>query len=179
MEGIPTLHEGVDVTNLPRHTVLEIFRRALRWFAIAAVRPSFRSTTTQVRSLSVTATVAMGDLVKTLGSFIHKLSDENYTQSLPFYRIWFGIGQTYHQIPSDQIFHVVWDNRLTSSSTLDPGHGKLIQPTANLSVRFSSDSESGSTPALDSHELQNYLYTRSIREFFNNNLLAAWHKDHS
>ena len=49
----------------------------------------------------------MGDLVKTLGLFIRKLSDENYAQSLAFYRLWFGVGQTYHRIPPDQIFDAV------------------------------------------------------------------------
>ena len=54
----------------------------------------------------------MGDLhVKTLGLFIHKLSDENYAQALAFYRFWFGVGQAYHRIPPDQIFDAVWENK--------------------------------------------------------------------
>ena len=119
----------------------------------------------------------MGDLVKTLGSFIQKLSDENYAQSLAFYRFWFGVGQTYHRIPSDQILDIVWDNRLTSSSLIDPGRGKLIHSTAHLIVCFAGDVESDSTPG--SPGLQSHLCTRTLREFFDSNLLVAWHKDHN
>ena len=121
-----------------------------------------------------TATIdAMEDIDKALGSAIASLSDQNHTQSLAFYRFWFDIGQTYHQIPPDQIFDAIWNNRWQGSG-LDPGKGQLIHLTAHLVVRFVSDAESDHILAPHSLALGNRLCERALREFFRENLKIVW-----
>ena len=125
--------------------------------------------------LPPTATIAMGAIVNALGSLFAKLSDENYAQSLTFYRLWFDIGQTYLQTPSDQIFdEAFWSKRVISSM---PGGGKLVFPTAHLIARFAGDTRSDCVLAPRSPEPQNLLYTGPLREFFDKNMLAAWYNE--
>lgn len=62
----------------------------------------------------------MEDIKNALDSVVGRLSDQNYVQSLAFYRTWFDIGRTYHQLPDDQIFDTIWRNR-TVRSSIDPG----------------------------------------------------------
>ena len=123
----------------------------------------------QLYSPSTTVTVAMEDIDKALGTVVRKLSDDNYAQSLEFYRFWFGIGQTYHRTPPGQIFDAIWNNSGTSSSMIDPRKGKLVHSTAHLVIRFSSDAESGLLAPHNSG-LQNRLCARTLREFFSSNL---------
>ena len=113
----------------------------------------------------------MGEIETALGSVVGKLSDNNYAQSTAFYRLWFEIGQTYPQVPSDQVSDAIWNNRGTTST--DPGCGKLIHPTAHLIVHFAGDAESGRILAPHSTGLQSRLCSRTLREFFNNNLMIA------
>ena len=111
----------------------------------------------------------MEDIDQTLGSVVANLSDENYAQSLTFYRFWLGIGQTYHQVPPDQIYNAIWNNRGTGS--IDPGQGKLIHSTAHLIVRFASDAESDDhLLAPHTSGLQSRLSTSALKEFFSSNL---------
>ena len=113
----------------------------------------------------------MGEFEMALGSAVSKLSDQNYAQSLAFYRLWFEIGQTYPQIPGDQISDTIWDYRRASS--IDPLRSKLIHSTAHLIVRFASDAESDDLLAPHSSGLQSRLCARTLREFFTNNLQFA------
>ena len=115
----------------------------------------------------------MEEIVKSLDLAVQKLSDENYAYSLAFYRLWFDVGQTYHQIPHDQIFYAIWNNRGTSLSMIDPAKGKLIHSTAHLIVRFASDAESDPLLAPHSSRLQSRLCARILREFFSGNQRAA------
>lgn len=103
-----------------------------------------------------------------------RLSDQNYTQLLDFYRFWCGTGQTYLQVPPDQIFDAIWDNRAVGSP-LDRDRGQLIHSTADLILRFANDAESDHTLALYNSGLQNRLCARSLQEFSSDNLLAAWY----
>ena len=48
----------------------------------------------------------MDNIQSALDSVVSQLSDENYDQSFAFYRCWFDIGQTYHQVPSDLVFNI-------------------------------------------------------------------------
>ena len=48
---------------------------------------------------SPSATIAMEELEKALGSAVRGISDQGYAQSLEFYRSWIDIGQTYYTIP--------------------------------------------------------------------------------
>ena len=112
----------------------------------------------------------MEDTDKALGFAVRDLSDDNYAQSIAFYRLWFDIGQTHHQTPSDRIFNAIWNNRWTSSSMVDPANGKLIHSTAHLIVRLASDAESNHLLAPHSSGLQSRLCARILREFFNINL---------
>ena len=77
-----------------------------------------------------------------LAAVVQGLSDQNYEQSLAFYRLWFDIGVTYSQFASDQIFNHIWDNR--GLGVLSYGNDKLFHPTAHLITRFVSDVESDS-----------------------------------
>ena len=119
----------------------------------------------------------MADIVdKALGSLIRSLSDQNYEQSLVSYRFWLGMGQTYYEIPPDQIFNVIWNNRVTENSSLDPNKGQLIHSTAQLILRFARDAESGHVLVPHSSGLQTRLCARSLQEFFSSNVEAVWRK---
>ena len=120
------------------------------------------------------ATITMGSIEAVLDSVVAKLSDENYTESLPFYRLWFDIGQTYLQITSDQNFNSIISKRGTGS--IDPESGKLIHPTAHLILRFASDVDlqSDGIPPPLAPGLQNRLCTTTLREFFSGNLRVVW-----
>ena len=111
-----------------------------------------------------------------LDSVVAKLSDENYTQSLDFYRLWFDIGQTYNQIPSDQIFDAIWANR-GSGSMINPQDGKLIHSGTHLILRFASDVESDHILAPHTSGIQSRLCARSLQEFFNGNMRVASIRD--
>ena len=111
----------------------------------------------------------MADIHAALGSTINKISDENYDQSLDFYRFWFEIAQTYSQIPPDQIFNAIWDNR--------GGPNGLFHPTAHLILRFASDAESDRILGPHSVGLRSHLCTRLLREFFENNMTVVWDEE--
>ena len=99
-----------------------------------------------------------------------ELSDQNYAQSLDFYRFWLGTGQGYIQVPSDQIFDAIWNNRVASS--IQP-NGEIFHSTAHLIPRFASDAGSDHILAPYSSELRSRLCARSLREFSKNNLIIA------
>ena len=116
----------------------------------------------------------MEDIDKALGAAVGYLVDENYAQSLAFYRFWFDIGRTHHQIPPDQILDAIWNNRGTGSPTIDPGQGKLVHATAHLIIRFARDVESDHLLAPHSSGLQSRLCARTLQEFFSSNLRLVW-----
>ena len=122
---------------------------------------------------SLTATIAMTNIVRALDSVVAKLSDENYAQSLAFYRLWHDIGQTYNQIPSNWTFaNAIWNNRGLSSN-INPQDGKLIHPGVHLILRFIGDLESDQVLASHTSGLQSRLCSASLRGFFNGNMGAA------
>jgi len=131
--------------------------------------PFFVYVTNQV--LSHAATV-MDETITALDSVVGGLSDENYAQSLDFYRLWFGIGQTYHQIPSDQIFDVIWNNRRKVTMG-NPSCCGLIYSNTHLILRFASDVESDHLLAPYGSGLQSRLCAKSLRRFFSGNLSMA------
>ena len=110
-----------------------------------------------------------------MDSVVSKLSDENYEQSLALYRFWFDIGQTYHQIPSDLVSNTILSNRATGS--INAGRGELIHTTAHLTLRFANDVESDCILAPHNAGLQNRLCTRTLQDFFSNNLEIVWDAD--
>ena len=112
----------------------------------------------------------MDDIDKALGSAVHQLSDENYAQTLAFYRLWFDIGRTNHETPSDRIINAIWNNRATSSSIVG---SQVIHPTAHLIIRFASDVESDHVLAPYCSGLQSRLCARTLQQFFNANLRAC------
>ena len=107
---------------------------------------------------------------KALCLVIRKLSDENYAESLASCRVWFDIGQTYYQLPPDNMFDVIWNNRTTKGST---NPGQLIHSTPPLILRFARDVESGHVVAPHRSGLQIRL-SRFLREFFSNNVETVW-----
>ena len=100
-----------------------------------------------------------------LAAVVQGLSDQNYEQSLAFYRLWFDIGSTYSQFASDQIFNHIWDNR--GLGVLSYGNDKLFHPTAHLITRFVSDVESDSPHTAD---LRSRLCTKILEDFFDANM---------
>ena len=114
----------------------------------------------------------MEDIDYALNTTFANLSDQNYAESFDFYRFWFDIGHTYHQIPSDRIFHTIWSHRAMNSK-IDPGTGQLIHSAADLILRFASDAESDHLLAPHSFRLQNRLSTKALQEFFSGNMSAV------
>jgi len=110
----------------------------------------------------------MGDIGRGLDSLVGNLSDQNYEQSLAFYRLWFEIGRTYSQFPPDQVFNAIWNNR--TSTSMDPANGNLIHPTAHLILRFAGDVESDDILAPHSTGLRDRLCARILRDFFEDNM---------
>jgi len=110
----------------------------------------------------------MEEIDQALGSVVGGLSDKNYEHSLAFYRLWFDIGQTHPQIPSDQISDTIWNNRGPSSMNI--GYGQFFHSAAHLIIRLVSDAESDHLLAPHSSGLQSRLCKRTLREFFKNNL---------
>ena len=121
--------------------------------------------------LPPTTTITMGDIENPLGFLIRELSDQNYEQSFACYRFWFDVGKTYHQLPPDQLFDAIWKNR--GGKFLNPVYGSLIHSTAHSILRFASDVESDPAFAPYNSGLQDRLRSRSLREFFSNNLIAV------
>jgi len=113
----------------------------------------------------------MRNVGEALGFVVGELSDQNYSQSLEFYRFWLGTGQTHIQIPSDQLFDAIWKNRVGELTS--PGYGQLIHSTAHLISRFASDAESDYILAPYNSELQSRLSKRTLQEFSTNNLMVA------
>jgi hypothetical protein len=114
----------------------------------------------------------MDGLQRALDSVVCELSDQNYEQSLAFYRFWFNIGQTYHQIPPGLIFDTILENR--GINWTYHARGEIFHPTAHLILRFASDAESDPIFAPYNFRLQSRLCARILQEFFNSNLEAVW-----
>jgi len=110
----------------------------------------------------------MDNIQRALGSVFGSLSDEHYEQSFAFFRFWFGIGQTYSQIPPNLVFDTIYGNRTTGSS-----HNNSIYPTAHLILRLVSDAESDPILA-PSAGLRSRFCTRVLQEFFDNDLRAVY-----
>jgi hypothetical protein len=110
----------------------------------------------------------MDSIQKVMSSALGKISDENYEQTLAFYRFWFEIGQIHHQIPSDLVFNTVLDSRAEISTA--PSDDRLTHPDARLILRFASNAESDRTLAPHSVGLQSRLHTRILKEFFGGNM---------
>ena len=121
------------------------------------------------QAYSPRATIAMGSIQEALSLLVRDISEENYDQSFTCYRLWSEITQTYSQIHPDQVFDSICNNRV--SSAIDPGSGKFIHPTAHLIVRFASDAESDGILASQSIGLQSRLCARTLRDFFENNMV--------
>ena len=130
--------------------------------------------TTWVHSQAPTTT-AMQTIEEALGFVVGGLSDQNYTESLAFYRFWLGVGGAYLEIPSDQIFSAIWNHRAAASS-INASCGKLLHASAHLILRFASDAESDHVLAPHSSRLQSRLCARTLREFSSNNLMIARYK---
>jgi len=120
------------------------------------------------------ATIAMYTIGEALGFVVGELSaaDENYAKALTFYRFWFETGRDYLQIPSDQIFDAIWNNRGVRSS-INHNDRKIFHASAHLILRFASDAESDLILAPHSSGLQHRLCERSLREFTRRNLMIV------
>ena len=117
----------------------------------------------------------MPSINSTLDSVVKKISDESYEESFAFYRLWFDIGRTYHQISSDLVLDTILKNRRTGS--IRPDRSGLIRPTSPLILRFASDVESDPIFAPHNVGLQSRLCMRILQEFFDGNLASVWQKE--
>ena len=119
----------------------------------------------------------MADIGQVLNSVVTKLKDENYAESLVFYRLWFDIGQTYLQITFDHPYYAIWGRR--EDGSINSADHKLIHSTADLIVRFIGDIDAkpDGAPAPHTSGLPGRLSTRSLREFFSDNLVAVYYRE--
>ena len=117
----------------------------------------------------------MSDVGEWFTSTIGKLSDQNYDQSFALYRLWFDIGHTHFQIPSDKIIDDIWWQR--GSEGVSPKNDKLFHPTAHLILRFVNDVESDCI--LDPHNarLRGRFGERVAQEFFKQNVSGIQRRD--
>ena len=118
----------------------------------------------------------MGNIQLSLDSTINQLSDQNYDQTLKFYRFWFDLAQTHSEIPPDQVFDNIWGFR-KSSGVEHPSSGFF--PRAQLALRFASDAESDGILAPRNVALQSRLCARFLREFFEGNAKIVRYEDSS
>ena len=121
---------------------------------------------------SPSATVVMETIEEALGFAVGELSDENYEQSLAFYRFWCETGGAYLETPSDKIFDAIW-NRRGGRSSINPSCGKLFHASAHLILRFAKGAESDDILAPHSSGLQDRLCARILREFSTDNLMIS------
>ena len=103
----------------------------------------------------------MLDVEAVLGSLVSGLSEDNYERSLAHYRLWFELGQTYSQIPSDLVFNTIWNHKDSLNSS-----NVLISPTSHLILRFVNYAESDQILAPHSAGLLSRLCTSILQEFF-------------
>ena len=113
-----------------------------------------------------------------LNSVVDKLSDDNYAESLTFYRLWFDIGRTYLQISSDNTYSSIRSK--SRQSLMSSAHGELMHlPTSSI-LRFAGDvdAEPDSRPSSSPRApgLQTRLSATSLQEFFNDNLLIVYYE---
>ena len=138
--------------------------RVLDWYNCGGHTLSVYVTSHQ----SSRTSIAMEELQRALGPVVGQLSDQNYAHSTTFYHLWFDIGQTYPQTPSDQISDTIWNSRGTGSININ--FGPFFHSTAHLITRFASDAESNHLLAPHNSGLQSRLSMRTLHEFFKNNL---------
>ena len=125
--------------------------------------------------ITSSATLAMDEIKNRLSSAFDNLSDETYEESLSFYRLWFDIQHTYPEIPSDQTSDDIWNNR--GSVKVKPEHGELFHPTAHLILRLARDAEGDCILGPHSISLQGRLCSRTLRNFFENNMKGVGCRD--
>jgi len=114
----------------------------------------------------------MQTIEEALGFVFGQLSDDNYGESLAFYRFWCETGGAYLETPSDQIFDAIW-NRRGANSSINPDRAEIFHASAHLTLRFAKDVESDHIPAPYSSGLQDRLCARILREFSSDNLIIA------
>ena len=117
----------------------------------------------------------MDEIKNRLSSAFNNLSDETYEQSLSFYRLWFDIQHSYPEIPSDQTSDDIWNNR--GSVKVKPEDGELFHPTAHLILRIARDAEADCILGPHSTSLQSRLCSRTLRNFFQNNMKGVRCRD--
>ena len=117
----------------------------------------------------------MSEIKNSLSSVFNNLSDETYERSLSFYRLWFDIQQTYSELPSDQTSDDIWNHR--GSMKVKPEDGELFHPTAHLILRLARDAEADCIIGPHSTSLQSRLCSRTLRNFFENNMKGVRRRD--
>jgi len=112
----------------------------------------------------------MTNIQKALGSVVSKLSDQNYEQSFAYFRFWFGIAQTYSQIPSDLALDSIYESR--ESAPHD--HPYFNYPAAPLILRLVNDVESDPTLAPYTTRTRSRFCAKILQKFFDDDLKALY-----
>ena len=115
------------------------------------------------------ATVAMEHIQRPLDSAVSSLSDQTYEKSFAYFRLWFGIGQTYSPTPSDLIFNTIFTNRAVGSL-----HQSHIYPAAHLILRLVNDVELDPILAPHSTGLRSRFCARILQQFFDDDLYGVY-----
>ena len=109
------------------------------------------------------------NLENALGTILNNLSNQNYEQSLAFYRLSLEVQQTYFKtgIGPDLILNSFWEH---TENDRHPVHGDFVIPAAPLILRFINDAESGRVLPFRCPGLRSRFCTRLLEEFFDANL---------
>ena len=110
----------------------------------------------------------MRNIQQALGSAISRLSDQDYEQSLDYFRLWFRIGQKYSENPSDLIFNAIYLSR-TAGLWTDNNWLKCYS-IGHLIPRFVDGVESDPGFAPYSAGLRNRFSASILQEFFDGDL---------
>ena len=104
-----------------------------------------------------------------MGSTIRNLSDQNYERSLTYFRLWSEVRQTYFQLPADEIFDAIYENRAS-----DPPHHTSIYPKASIILRFIDHIESDAALAPQCAGFRGRFCTRILQNFFDDDMRVLY-----
>lgn len=100
------------------------------------------------------------------------LTDENYEQTLQYFRFWLRIGQTYCQFSPGLLFDII-DEAGTAGAWDRNSRRLLIHPNVLRTLRFISDVESDPILAPHSVGLRDRFCASVLQAFFDANLATA------
>ena len=121
---------------------------------------------------SPTTMTKMKNIPQALILAFKNLTDENYEQTLDYFRFWLGIGQAYCHVPPDLLFDVIYG---IGTAVTGGGDSRRLanHPNDLRTLRFVSDVESDPVLAPHSVGLRDRFCTSLLQAFFDINLAVA------